>query len=282
VANFIYKDLKKMYRVLFINLLLTLAVFASEIVATVNGKDITQSDVDRYLVKSMPGAKFSFMNNAQKDKVIDKLIERELYLEVAKKEGIEGSSAFARELKKVKENLILDIWMKNRLKDIKVSSSEIYNYYRKNNSKFHQSESASARHILVSTEREAREIINELKFSSNLKEKFIQLAKTRSTGPSATNGGDLGWFSRDQMVPEFSEATFKLSKGEITKVPVQTHFGYHIIYLTDKRAAGTIEFSKVKEKIASALKIKKFNKELKKLSKKLKNSADFSVKYQKN
>ncbi|NEW60362.1 peptidylprolyl isomerase, partial [Sulfurovum sp. bin170] len=151
-------------------------------------------------------------------------------------------------------------------------------YYRENDSKFYQSASASARHILVTTQSEAREIIKELEFSSNLRERFIELAKIRSTGPSGKNGGDLGWFSKDQMVPEFSNATFALNPGNFTHIPVQTHFGYHIIYLTDKKPAGKIEFSKVRDSIANSLKLKKFQEDLKNLSKKLKKSANISVK----
>ncbi|NEW60089.1 hypothetical protein GSY74_02230, partial [Sulfurovum sp. bin170] len=112
-----------MYRLLFIKLLLTLAVVATDIVATVDGKDITQNDVERFVSKSIPGGRYSFMSRQQKEKVITQLIERELYIVVAKREGIEKDSQFAIELEKLKENLVLDIWMKNRLKDIVVSDA---------------------------------------------------------------------------------------------------------------------------------------------------------------
>jgi len=279
VVNFINRRTSiKMYRLLFINLLLTLAVIATDIVATVDGKDITQNDIEKFVSKSIPGARYSFMNNQQKKKVVNQLIERELYIRVAKKEGIEKDPQFAVELEKAKENLILDIWMKNKLQNIVISDDEIERYYRKNDRKFYQSASASARHILVSTQSEAKEIIHELELSSNVKEKFIELAKTRSTGPSGKNGGDLGWFSKDQMVPEFSQATFALNIGNFTHTPVQTHFGYHVIYLTDKKPAGKIEFSKVKDTIANTLKLKKFKKDLKDLSQKLRQSANIIVK----
>jgi parvulin-like peptidyl-prolyl isomerase len=267
-----------MYKLLFINLLLTLSIWASNIVATVNGKIITLQDVDRFIAKSIPGAKYSMMTSSQQKKVINQLIERELYLTVAKKEGIENDPQFSIELEKVKENLMLDMWMKNRLEAIQIPDSEIWNYYKNHNNKFHRSAMASARHILVTTRSEAREIIRELETSSNLKKKFIQLAKTRSTGPSAKNGGDLGWFPKDQMVPEFSNAAFRLRKGEITHIPVQTPFGWHVIYLTDKKPAGKIEFKKVKKSIENSLKLKRFQENLKILSRKLKKSAKISVK----
>ena len=251
---------------------------AGDVVATVDGKDITQNDVERFVSKSIPGAKYLLMNKQQQQKVIDQLIERELYIVIAKKDGIEKDSQFAIELEKAKENLILDIWMKNRLKNIVISDSEIEQYYRKHDSNFYRSASASARHILVSTQNEAKDIIKKLEYSSNPKERFIELAKTHSTGPSGKNGGDLGWFSKDQMVPEFSTATFALTIGNFTHTPVQTHFGYHVIYLTDKKNAGTLDFSEVKERIANSIKLKKFKEDLKNLSKKLRKSANIIVK----
>jgi parvulin-like peptidyl-prolyl isomerase len=257
---------------------LTLSILASEVIATVNGKPITRQDVDRFVAKSIPGADYSMMNPQQQRKVINQLIERELYIDVAKKEGIENDPEFPKELEKVKENLMLDMWMKKRLENIKISDSEIWNYYQNHDRKFHRSAMASARHILVSTKAEAKEIIKELESSYNLKEKFIELAKTRSTGPSAKNGGDLGWFPKDQMVPEFSNAAFALRKGEITHTPVQTPFGWHVIYLTDKKPAGKIEFEKVKKSIENSLKLKKFQEDLRVLSEKLKKSAKISVK----
>jgi parvulin-like peptidyl-prolyl isomerase len=267
-----------MYRLLFINLIFTLSIFASDIVATVNKKVITRSDVDRFISKSIPGAEYSFMNRKQKRKVIEQLIERELYIDVAKREGIENDPQFAIELERAKENVMLDMWMKKRLDSIKVSDREARRYYREHDRKFHQSALASARHILVSTKSEAKEIIRELERSSNLKRKFIELAKTRSIGPSSKNGGDLGWFRKDQMLPEFSDRAFALKKGQITHTPVQTPFGWHVIYLTDKKSEGKIEFSKVKKSIINSLKLKKFQENLKRLSRNLKKSAKISVK----
>jgi parvulin-like peptidyl-prolyl isomerase len=267
-----------MYRLLFINLLLTFSLLGSEIIATVNGKTITREDVDKFLEKNIPGANYSLMSPEKKHQVISQLIDRALYLEVAKKEGIGNSSKFKKDLEKLKENLMLNYWMAKRLSNIKVSDNELWNYYVSHDSEFHRSAMAKARHILVSTRNEAREIIQELRNSSNLEQKFIELAKTRSTGPSAKNGGNLGWFQKDQMFAEFSNATFALRKGQITQVPVHTSFGWHVIYLIDKKPAGKIEFEKVKEQIRNAIKLKKFQKNLKILNKKLKKSAKISVK----
>jgi parvulin-like peptidyl-prolyl isomerase len=251
---------------------------ASEILATVNGKAITREDVDRFLAKTFPFAKYKSLNPRQKREVLNKLIDRELYLEMAKKEGIEKDPLFAKELEKLKENLMLDIWMKRSVEKIHVSEREAKDYYFSHLEKFYRPALAHARHILVSTREEAEEIIDKLRRSSNLEKKFIELAKSLSTGPSAKNGGDLGWFSKDQMLPEFSNATFALRRGEITHVPVKTIFGWHVIYLIDKKREGEVEFSKVKDNIIQTLKLQKFHNKLKKMSKELKKRAKISVK----
>ena len=263
---------------LFFIILLTINIMASEVVATVNGKNITRRDIDRFLSKTIPGAKYSFMNREQRRKVIEQLIERELYIELAKKTDIQNSPEFHRELERLKENLMLDIWMKRRLDSIKVTDSEVRKYYIEHATKFHRPAIAHARHILVSTKDEAKEIIRDLENSPNVERRFIQLAKEKSTGPSSKNGGDLGWFAKDQMLKEFSDSAFALKRGEFTHTPIQTPFGWHVIYLIDKKPEGQIEFAKVKNTIINSIKLKKFQQDLKKLSKKLKKSAQISVK----
>ncbi len=102
-----------------------------------------------------------------------------------------------------------------------------------------------ARHILVATEEEAKEIEAELKKGAD----FATLAKEKSKDPSgAANGGDLGYFTKDQMVPEFAEAAFKLDKGQISD-PVHTQFGWHIIKVEDKRTKPTPTFEEVKPQL---------------------------------
>jgi peptidyl-prolyl cis-trans isomerase C len=103
-----------------------------------------------------------------------------------------------------------------------------------------------ARHILVATEAEAKEIIAELKKGAD----FATLAKQKSKDPGAAEGGDLGFFTKDQMVPEFSEVAFKLDKGQISD-PVHTQFGWHVILVEDKRTKPTPTFEEVKPQLAN-------------------------------
>jgi len=259
-------------------LLNTMSLEASRVVATVNGEKITQEDVNKFVIASMPGATFSHLNELQRKSVINQMIERKLFIEKAKEVHIEKNPEFIEALRKVRENLMLDYWMKEKVEEIVISEKDAKAYYEKNLAKFKRVASVKVRHILLGTKVEAIAIIQELSKSKELKEKFIELAKSKSTGPSSVNGGELDWFVREQMVPEFSDAAFLLKKGEITEYPIKTQFGYHVIYLEDKKEKGTIPFEKVKKDIVKVLRVKQFKTKLKNLSKKLKKTADISVK----
>jgi len=111
-----------------------------------------------------------------------------------------------------------------------------------------------ARHILVKTEEEAKAIIVELDGGAD----FIELAKTKSTGPSGPQGGDLGYFGRGQMVPEFEVAAFNLEKGAYTKEPVKSQFGFHIIFKEDARDSQPPSYEDVKGQVRQALAREKY------------------------
>ena len=104
--------------------------------------------------------------------------------------------------------------------------------------------------------------LNGLK-GDKLKEKFIEIAKAESTGPSAPKGGDLGYFAPGQMVPSFNDAAFSMKKGTITTTPVKSQFGYHIIYLEDKKEGKTLAYADVSNFIEQRLQAQKFEAHLK-------------------
>jgi len=259
--------------------LMAIKLMAVEVVATVNGSTISQEDVNAFVISSIPGANFNVLTNVQKKSVINQMIDRKLFLEDAKKTKIANSADFKESLQKMKENLMLDYWMKKKVEEIIIDDREAKIYYRDNHLKFTKATSVKVRHILLASEREALEVIGELPSrGQKLKEKFISLAKEKSTGPSAVNGGELDWFVLEQMVPEFSEAAFSLKKGTITTQPVKTQFGYHVIYLEDKKKKGIVPFKTVKANIVKSLRLSKFKTKLEKLSKKLKKTAKITVK----
>ncbi len=260
--------------------LLTVAVMATSVVAsdilvTVNGKNVTKQDAEQFVAAAQQGAHFAQLDKAQQEMIKQRLVEKILFTELAKKEGVENDTEFKAAIEKIKEELLVNVWMKKQLDATLVSDSEAKEFYEKNKDKFKQPESVSASHILVKTEDEAKAIIKELKplKGAALKEKFVVLAKEKSTGPSGPKGGDLGTFTKGQMVPEFSKAVWELKDGTVTLEAVKTQFGYHVIYLEKKNAPVALPYDAVKERIIASLKQKQFAVKVAEMAKELKSKA---------
>jgi len=251
------------------------SVVASDILVTVNGKNITKQDAEQFVAASSKNAQFKQLDKAQQNMIKERLVEKVLFTELAKKEGVDKNPEFIKNMEKIKEELLVNMWMKLQLENTIVSDSEAKEFYEKNKAKFKQAESVKASHILVKTEKEAKAIIDELKphKDAELKAKFVVLAKEKSTGPSGPKGGDLGTFAKDQMVPEFSEAAWALKDGTITLEAVKTQFGYHVIYLEKKNIAQPVSYEKVKERIILSLKQKQFSGKIAEMAKELKSKA---------
>lgn len=251
------------------------SVVASDILATVNGKNITKADAQAFVSAAAPSSSFMQLAPAEQKMVTDRLIEKELFTELAAKEGIDKKPEFQRNMEKLKNELLVNMWMKAQMDSIVVSDSEAKEFYEKNTAKFMQQDSMNARHILVENEKDAQDIIAILKplKGEALKTKFIELAKTKSTGPSGPKGGDLGTFAKGQMVPEFSDAAWALENGQITTKPVKTQFGYHVIYLETKTAAKPTSYDVVKDKIITLLKQQEFTAKIAEIAKELKSKA---------
>ncbi len=248
-------------------LLLTSTLVSAQTLVTVNGQAITQDEVDSALMNATQGRFNQVPAEKQaefRQQVLQQLIGTELVYGDAKKTGVLKSKKFADEYKKVQERvkkqLAIQVWQEQQLDKVKVSGKELKKYYKANPEEFNEKESVHARHILLKTESEAKSIISELKpLSGNpLKAKFIELAKAKSTGPSGPKGGDLGFFAQGQMVPAFNEAVFKMKVGTITPTAIKTQFGYHIIYLEEKKAKMIRKFEEVKTVIEQRLKMEKF------------------------
>ena len=168
--------------------------------------------------------------------------------------------------------------MQKEYKKVKVSDKEKKDYFNKNKEQFKVPATLEASHILTKTEKEAKDIVKELDKAKNKKDEFIKLAKAKSVGPSAPKGGYLGKFPETQMVPEFSKAAKALKKGEYSKTPVKTQFGYHIIFLEDKIASKALEYKEVEKRISQALIQQKFREHIKKESDALRKNAKIVIK----
>ncbi len=251
------------------------SVVASDILVTVNGHNITKKDAEAFVSATAPNAHYEKLTPQQKALVKKTLVEKALFAEVAKKEGIDKTPEFKRNMEKIGNELAVNMWMKKQMDNAVVSDSEAKAFYDKNKEKFKMPELVHARHILVKDEKTANDIIKQLKGlkGDKLKAKFIELAKAKSTGPSAPKGGDLGKFKKGQMVPEFSKAVWALKPGEITTKPVKTQFGYHVIYLESKDAPKTVPYDTVKDRIIASLKQQEFAKKIAEMAKELRSKA---------
>lgn len=238
----------------------------AQTLVTVNGKAITAQEVNAELMQATQGRFNQVPPEKQrqfKQQVLEQLVAKELIYGDAKKTGVMNSKQFKDEYTKVqarvKKELAIQVWQKVELEKVKVPAKELKKYYDANKEEFNEKESVHARHILVKTQDEAKSLVGQLKGLKGdaLKSKFIQLAKDKSTGPSASKGGDLGYFAQGQMVPEFNAKVFAMKVGSFSE-PVKTQFGFHVIYLEDKKAGKARGYTEVKSFIEQRLKMEKF------------------------
>ena len=257
---------------------------------TVNGEAITDTDIS--LTIGQPGMSYDTLDEKMKKRVLDMVVERKLLTQAAEKSGIEKSEEFATELKSLKKDLTLNVWMKKEMKDVEnsLSKEKLQKFYEANKAKFSEPKKLQARHILIMADEKASKedhakakakaeaLVKELDAAKDKKAKFIELAKSKSEGPSGKNGGDLGWFELGRMVPEFSAAADKLKVGAYTKAPVKTQFGYHLIMLDGKKEASVKPFKEVEAQIKQQLSGKEFADKMKAKTEELKKSAKIELK----
>jgi len=159
------------------------------------------------------------------------------------------------------------------LGEITVSDKEIEDYYNENIESYKFGDQVKASHILLETEESAKEVLEKLNNGAD----FAEMAKEYSTGPSAEDGGDLGFFEKGDMVKEFEEAAFGLEVGETSDI-VKTQYGYHIILVTDKREAGVKSLEEVKDNIKSGLLANKRKKTWENFVEELREKAEIEIK----
>ncbi len=215
------------------------------VVATVNGKDIRLADVFR-VKQQLPDPYRGYPIHLMFDQLVDMVIDRNLVAAEARSRGLAESKDVRETMARVEEQVLERTLMEQYIRE-KVTDDALHAEYDKMVETAEGGEQIRARHILVETEAEAQQVIEELAGGAD----FAQLAADRSTGPSKTKGGDLGYFGEGEMVAEFSEAAFTLQPGESTKEPVQTQFGWHVIKVEDRRKAEPPSFEESKDQLTA-------------------------------
>jgi len=183
--------------------------------------------------------------------IVKKIISEHLISKQAYKDNLDKNKKVLAEVNKVKDKIMVQFWIDNYVaKQLNAKNIEkVYQSYQKN---FKPTKEFNSSHILVQEEKSALNIIKKL----NNKANFSDLAKEFSIGPSGKNGGQLGWFGAGRMVKEFEKATFLLKKGQVTKKPVKTQFGFHIIQLNDIRESKPKKLSEIMPDIHKLIKKK--------------------------
>jgi peptidyl-prolyl cis-trans isomerase C len=214
------------------------------VIAKIGEMTITERDL-AFAIADL-GDQFSQVpEESRRAAILNALIDVKLLAIEAEKAGVEQQAAFQARMKFLRERALHNTWFQDKALNI-VTEEEVKARYEKEVAAMPKQEEVRASHILVKTEQEALDIIKELEAGKD----FGELAKTKSTDPSAaSNNGDLGFFGKGQMVPEFEGAVFALKNGEYTKVPVKTQFGFHVIRRVEDRVVPPPPFADVEAQV---------------------------------
>ena len=213
------------------------------LLATVNGKPITQGDVNiagEDMAQNIPP---QLTGKAKDAYLLDYLINGDLLAQKAESEKIAQDPDFIQKLAYAKQRLLTEVVLVKLAKDA-TSDAALHKIYDEAAKAQKPEEEIRARHVLVATDGDAQAVLKRLKAG----EDFAKVAKDMSKDPGS-EGGELGWFTRDRMVPAFADAAFKLKENEISE-PVKTQFGWHVIQLEGRRPKVFPPFEQVKDQIA--------------------------------
>ena len=226
------------------------------IVANVNNEDISLETMIHAMNELPPEIQSQPFISYYED-LLERVIDIKLFAQEGKKMKLDEEpsvrAAIDFVIEKVLMQAFLSKYVQENIKEENIKAS--YNNFIADET---SREEIKASHILMDSESEAIDVINML----NDGDDFAELAKNKSTGPSGPSGGDLGWFKRGQMVPPFEKAAFSLNKNEITQIPVQTQFGWHVIKIFDKRIPEAPSYENMKSKLIQDLERKIVSKKI--------------------
>jgi peptidyl-prolyl cis-trans isomerase C len=217
------------------------------VVAKVNGKAITEGDMR--LAEAELGSDLGSLPDITKRRVlVEFLIENQLFADAAEGQKLAAGADYNERMQYWRRRSLRDLYFDKTIKDA-VSDAEAKKFYDSQVSTVKPDEEVRARHILVESKEKARELFEKVAYGTD----FAELAKQFSKDPgSKDQGGDLGYFSKGQMVPQFEEVAFKLQKGEVSQ-PFETQFGWHILKVDDRRAGQMVPFDAVKDRIMASI-----------------------------
>ena len=212
-----------------------------KILAKVGALTVSEREVDEFLAEL--GQRGQGYNTPEGRKaVLEQIISSKLLLLDARHNLLETEAEFKAELAKLRENLLINYAGNKVISAVKVNDEDVKKYYEDNLDKFKEGETVNADHILVDSEEKALEILAKIESGEM---SFGDAAREYSSCPSGQRGGNLGDFGRGQMVPEFDKAVFELEVNEVTKTPIKTQFGYHLIKLNSKSESTVMPYEEI-------------------------------------
>jgi peptidyl-prolyl cis-trans isomerase C len=218
------------------------------VVARVNGSEIHRSDVLRQLQALGPQAQ-QIPPQTLYPELLQKMVATKLVSAQGYAQGLQNDPDTKAQMHDAEAGIVAEVYVRHTVQP-KITEAKIKERYDELSAKYKPQDEVRARHILVSTQAEADDVIKQLQGGAD----FAKLAeeKSKDTG-SAKNGGDLGYFPRDAMVKPFADAAFSMKPGEVSATPVKTEFGYHIIKVEDKRKSSPPPMAEVRDQIANQL-----------------------------
>jgi peptidyl-prolyl cis-trans isomerase C len=215
---------------------------ANPVLARVGGTEIRQSDI-ALAEADIGGGLQPSPPEVRQEALLTYLIDETLIAKAAEEQKLADAPGFDRRLAYARQKVLMEALLDKASKDAS-NEAAMKKVYDESVAQNKPVEEVSARHILVETEDKAKEVLAKLKAGTD----FAELAKAESKDPGAADGGSLGYFTQDQMVPEFASVAFKLEKGALSD-PVKTQFGWHIIKVEDKRNKPVPSYEQVKDQI---------------------------------
>ncbi len=216
----------------------------SAVVATVSGEDVRLSELEK-VKASIPQLKDIPMQVVY-SQLLDAYINNKVILDQAKKEGLQNNPDVKKALKNAEDQILFQAYLAKQLQ-ARMTPDKLQAIYQQEVKNFVPQDEIRARHILVATQKEANDIIVQLKAGAD----FATLADKYSLDkdPNALNGGDLGYFTKNMMIPEFADAAFSLQKGKFSQKPVKTAFGWHVIKVEDVRKSAPPAYEEVEDAV---------------------------------
>jgi len=219
----------------------------SIVVARVDGHEIRVGDV-RDAIRSLPEQYSNLPMETLFTAMVDQLIDRQLMVARARALKLSDDPEVKRTLRQLEARVLEQTYLR-RIVEGRVTEEAVRRRYERDKDTLSGGKKVRARHILVKTRDEALDLLREISRGKD----FAALAQEKSIGPSKAQGGDLGFFTREAMLPAFSNVAFSLKKGEVSRAPVQTQYGWHVIKVEDIQEAGPPPLDSVKDELRAKM-----------------------------